>query len=124
MNNLSFGPVADKKIVLKGWGFELWIVNNENYCGKILHFNKGKYCSYHKHKLKKEHFYCVFGKVKVLYGWTDSLGEAVSCIMNPGDVFEVPPGLNHRMIGLEESELFEISTEHFEDDSCRIEKGC
>ena len=29
----------------KGWGYELWIVNNNLYCGKILHFNNGKKCS-------------------------------------------------------------------------------
>lgn len=27
--------------VEKGWGHEVIIVNNELYCGKILHFNKG-----------------------------------------------------------------------------------
>ena len=26
----------------KGWGSEKWVVNNENYCGKILHFEQGK----------------------------------------------------------------------------------
>ena len=36
----------------KGWGFEKWIVNNEFYYGKILHFEKGKRCSFHFHKLK------------------------------------------------------------------------
>ena len=30
------------KVVPKGWGFEKWIVNNEQYCGKLLYFIKGK----------------------------------------------------------------------------------
>ena len=26
----------------KGWGWERWIVNKEEYCGKLLFFNSGK----------------------------------------------------------------------------------
>ena len=26
----------------KGWGYELWIHNDEKYCGKLLFFEKGK----------------------------------------------------------------------------------
>ena len=33
---------AAQEIHLKGWGSEKWIVNNESYCGKILHFEQGK----------------------------------------------------------------------------------
>ena len=29
----------------KGWGYEKWIVNKEDYCGKLLHMIKGKKCS-------------------------------------------------------------------------------
>ena len=44
-------------------------------------------------------------------------------ILTPGDVFEIPPRLAHQMIALEDSELFEFSTEHFEEYSHRIVKG-
>ena len=37
--------------VPKGWGYEHWIVNKKEYCGKILFFKKGKRCSWHYHKL-------------------------------------------------------------------------
>ena len=30
------------KIVQKGWGYEKWICNTEEYCGKLLHIIKGK----------------------------------------------------------------------------------
>ena len=49
----------------KGWGYELWIANNDLYCGKILHFNKGKKCSWHYHKIKQETFLILFGKVQL-----------------------------------------------------------
>ena len=34
--------------------WERWIVNCEEYCGKLLFFNKDKQCSWHFHKLKDE----------------------------------------------------------------------
>ena len=37
------------KHVPKGWGWERWIVNCPEYCGKLLFFNKGKRCSWHFH---------------------------------------------------------------------------
>ena len=40
----------------KGWGREIWIANNDLYCGKILDIRKGKKCSLHYHKLKRNPF--------------------------------------------------------------------
>ena len=45
------------KHVDKGWGWERWIVNCEEYCGKLLYFEQGKRCSWHYHVLKDEVFY-------------------------------------------------------------------
>ena len=53
--------------VPKGWGFEKWIVNCDEYCGKLLYFVKGKMCSWHYHKLKDEVFYIQSGKILVKY---------------------------------------------------------
>ena len=107
----------------KGWGYELWIHNDEKYCGKLLFFEKGKKCSYHYHKKKTETFYLQSGKMLVKYGNIDDMSVALEKLLTPGDVFEIPIGRRHQMIALEDSELFEFSTEHFEDDSFRIEKG-
>jgi mannose-6-phosphate isomerase-like protein (cupin superfamily) len=104
----------------KGWGYELWIANNEKYCGKILHFNKGKRCSYHYHKLKKETFYVESGKVELRYGDKFSSKKLV---LHPGDSFEVPTGLIHQIFAMQESKIFEFSTTHYESDSYRIELG-
>jgi hypothetical protein len=43
--------------------------------------------------------------------------------LDPGMNFYVYPGLRHQMEALENSELFEFSTEHFDNDSYRITKG-
>ena len=109
--------------VPKGWGFEKWIVNNEEYCGKLLYFVKGKKCSWHYHVLKDEVFYVQSGKLLVKYSDTDDLGAADEVVLGPGDNFHVYRGLRHQMVALEESELFEFSTQHFDRDSHRIIKG-
>ena len=129
--------------VPKGWGYEKWIVNNELYCGKLLHFVKGKKCSIHYHKLKDETFYVQSGKVIVLYSDELERIESVkteglfqpsphkipiehlleSVVLEKGDNFYVPQGRVHQIIAHQDTELFEFSTQHFDEDSYRIIKG-
>ena len=111
------------KFVPKGWGFEKWIVNCEKYCGKLLFIAKGKQCSWHYHKIKDEVFFVQSGKIKIYYGWDEHIEEATTKILRRGDKFHVKVGLKHRMYALEDTELFEFSTEHFDEDSHRIIKG-
>ena len=111
------------KFVPKGWGFEKWIVNNEEYCGKLLYFVKGKRCSWHYHELKDEVFYIQSGKVLVKYSDDDEIENANELILERGDNFHVYRGLRHQIIAREDTELFEFSTQHFDSDSHRIHKG-
>ena len=46
----------------KAWGHELWIINNEKYCGKLLVFKKDKKFSMHYHLLKDEAWYISEGE--------------------------------------------------------------
>ncbi len=111
------------KFVPKGWGYEKWIVNSKEYCGKLLFFAKDKKCSWHYHVLKDEVFYVQSGLIQVYYGHDDDIAKAKVVILRKGDNFHVPRGLRHRMKALEDTELFEFSTQHFDSDSHRIEKG-
>ena len=111
------------KYVEKGWGWEKWIVNNSEYCGKLLFFENQKRCSWHYHKLKDEVFYLQSGLMIVKYSEQDNIEEAEQIVLNPGDNFHVYRGLRHQMIALQDSELFEFSTQHFDSDSHRIIKG-
>jgi len=111
------------KLVSKGWGFEKWIVNCEKYCGKLLYFVKGKKCSWHYHKIKDEVFYVQSGKIIVRFSDYDNIKTAKEVILGPGDNFHVYTGLRHQMQALEDTELFEFSTEHFDEDSYRLLKG-
>jgi quercetin dioxygenase-like cupin family protein len=114
----------DITYVSKGWGYEKWVVNKQEYCGKLLFFFKGKKCSWHYHKVKDETFYIQSGKIKLLWS-NDSTdkSKANQTILSKGDVWHVKIGQYHQMIALEDTELFEFSTEHFDEDSYRIEKG-
>lgn len=111
------------KLVPKGWGFEKWIVNNEEYCGKLLYFVKDKKCSFHYHILKDETFYIHSGKILLKYNDIDDLDNAQEIILSQGDRFHVKRGLRHQMIALEDTEMFEFSTKHYDIDSIRVVQG-
>lgn len=102
-----------KIIMPKTWGHEEWIVNSE-YCGKKLVLNEGHCCSLHYHKIKDETFYIASGRVGF------QLNDEYF-ILNPGDSLLITPGTKHRFYGLENSEIFEFSTHHLEEDSYRDE---
>jgi len=111
------------KFVPKGWGFEKWIVNNEEYCGKLLFFHAGKRCSWHYHKLKDEVFYIQSGAVKIKFSEGDDIDKAEEIMLTTGQNFHVYRGLRHQIIAAADTELFEFSTQHFDEDSYRIIKG-
>jgi len=114
---------TNSKFHPKGWGHEEWIVNSEKYCGKILRFEKGKKCSWHYHKIKDEVFYLLSGQITLKVSNEDDINESQTLILEKGESFHVKTGMRHQMIAIEDSELLEISTQHFEDDSYRIIKG-
>lgn len=113
----------ESKIVLKGWGFEKHIVNKPEYCGKLLHFEKGKKCSYHFHRLKDETFYLQSGELKIKFGLDDDLENANEITLKAGDSFHVYIGMRHQMIAVKDSDLFEFSTQDFPEDSIRVAPG-
>lgn len=118
--------IKEAEIHKKGWGYEAWIVNNEKYCGKILHFEQGKKFSLHYHKIKDETFFVLKDKfLAILY---DSLKDyekknRIEKNIKKGDIIHIWPGRIHQLIALEESEIIEFSSQHFEEDSYRLEPG-
>lgn len=104
--------------IQKAWGEERIIVNNSQYCGKLLLIRKDAQSSLHYHKVKHETFFVYAGKVKL-----ELTGGNVSTFsfLHPGDSWTVPPGRAHRFIGLEDSTIIEFSTHHSDDDVVRLE---
>jgi mannose-6-phosphate isomerase-like protein (cupin superfamily) len=111
------------KFVAKGWGREVWIANNERYCGKILEIRKGKRCSLHFHKLKTESFYLRAGRLRVRVCQSPEANMMEEFELRAGECMDIPQGLVHQMEALEDSELFEFSTQHFDTDSHRLMPG-
>jgi len=112
----------ESEVVAKGWGKEIIFVNNDEYCGKILCFDKGKKFSMHYHLKKKETWY--INKGKFILNWIDiHKGITHSEYLNVGDVITNERGEPHQMEALEDSEIFEVSTKHYDNDSYRIYKG-
>ena len=120
---MSIKPVFSRlEVHPKGWGEELWITNNNKYCGKILQFKKGASFSMHYH-IKKEETWCVTrGALKLEYFDLEK-AERKERELREGDVVHLKPCVPHKLTAMEESSVFEVSTEHFNEDSYRVEKG-
>lgn len=99
--------------ILKPWGKEIWFAREVGYCGKILHIKKGHQYSLQYHERKIETQYVIKGKIKFLLGTSRDKLEGL--ILNPGDKLDVRPGMVHRAYGLEDSEIFEVSTNDLDD---------
>ena len=109
-------------IVKKGWGHEVIFVNNDLYCGKILHFNKGAKFSMHYHLKKKESWYVSSGKFLFKYIDTKT-ADILETTLDIGDTITNEIGEPHQIICLEEGDVLEVSTTHYDSDSYRVMKG-
>jgi mannose-6-phosphate isomerase-like protein (cupin superfamily) len=120
---ISKSKKLQSEVVLKGWGKEIIFVNNNEYCGKILCFEKDKKFSMHYHLKKKETWYVAKGSF--LLNWIETANGITNVEqLNVGDVITNERGDPHQVIALEDdSQLFEVSSQHFDDDSYRIWKG-
>jgi mannose-6-phosphate isomerase-like protein (cupin superfamily) len=111
------------KIVNKPWGHEVWIHNDSLYCGKLLVFPKmySKF-SMHYHINKIETWYVQQGKF--IFDWIDTeLAELRREHLAEGDVIHLEKGTPHQLMAMENNcIIFEVSTEHFDNDSYRIYK--
>jgi mannose-6-phosphate isomerase-like protein (cupin superfamily) len=113
--------IQQPKRVEKTWGYELWIHNDKDYCGKLLVFpEQFSRFSLHYHILKKETWYIQSGSFE--FHWIDTEnGKLIIDFLKTGDVVVVDRGQPHQLISLEENSIvFEVSTEHFDEDSYRI----
>ena len=106
--------ITEVRQVPKEWGEEIWMANNNLYCGKKLILKKGKRCSLHHHRNKDETFYIDSGKVLLEV-------EGEKQILNPGTSVLIEPHTRHRFSGLKDSVIIEISTHHEDSDSYREE---
>lgn len=100
----------------------MWIINTDQYCGKLLKFNKGAIFSDHYHINKDEAWYVLEGKLELRY-YNLVNADRVIKTLKRGDVVHIPPSTPHQLKALEPSVIIEVSTPHDEADSYRIGKG-
>ena len=101
----------------KVWGCELWIVNSDLYCGKLLCIDEGAQGSYHYHEEKTETFWCMEGQVLLNINGKD---YNLTYSASPKTI---EPGEPHSIYGVGESVILEVSTPHSEEDVVRLSKS-
>ncbi len=122
MTPLKTLEIKQPEIHEKAWGRELWIHNGNGFCGKVLEFNKGAKFSMHFHVEKEEAWYVSKGCF-VLRAYDTDNAKSSEQVIYVGQCIFVPRGVPHQLEALEDSAVFEASTEHKEYDSYRIGAG-
>lgn len=113
----------DRHTPEKSWGREEWIVNNDKYCGKKLHFDlAGGQTSLHFHMNKHETMYVEKGLFHIYVVDQKSVRLEMHTL-GAGDSLVIEPGTIHRIrAGENGSVLVEFSTHHEDSDSYRVER--
>ena len=92
------------KRVEKPWGYEIHFTPPDlPYMGKILHIEAGKRLSLQYHDQKKESWYLLKGKVTIILD-----DQEIS--MESGLGYTISTGQKHRLIGVLDSDVLEVST--------------
>ena len=110
--------------VKKGWGMEIIWATNDQYCGKIMLFDKkGAKFSMHFHKEKDETWFVNSGQFILRYIDTTT-ATTREVILKEGDVWHNPPLQPHQLEALQpNSMIFEVSTPDSVEDNYRIAPG-
>jgi cupin fold WbuC family metalloprotein len=113
--------ITTPKRVEKKWGYKLWIHNDNEYCGKLLVFTKDRSrFSMHYHLQKKETWYIQEGRFQFNYIDVEN-GKLKGTQLEKGQSVLIERGQPHQLIALEDNSIvFEVSTEHFDEDSYRV----
>jgi mannose-6-phosphate isomerase-like protein (cupin superfamily) len=103
--------------VEKPWGYELVWAETDRYVGKVLHIAAGQKLSRQYHALKDETFLVESGEMDLEIGE----GAATKVLrMRARDAFHCPPHTVHRMVGVTDVDVIEVSTPEL-DDVVRLE---
>ena len=97
----------------KPWGHELIWAKTDRYVGKILHVKAGEALSLQYHRVKDETIMVLSGRLRFEF-FADG-EEPMSRELAPREPFHVTPGLRHRMIAIEDTDVLEVSTTELDD---------
>ena len=111
---------TDVTRVEKPWGYELHWAKTDRYVGKIIHVNAGHALSLQYHNVKDETILIQSGTMLFETGSKDDPTNLKKTEMKPGDLFHITPHTVHRMTGVTDVDLVEVSTPEL-DDVVRLE---
>jgi len=111
----SFEP----RTVEKPWGSELIWADSEHYAGKILFVKAGESLSLQYHEVKDESWYVLEGRARLELG-TAGTGTLEEREITAGHAYRFRPRTVHRVTGIEDTRILEVSTAHL-DDVVRLE---
>ena len=111
--------IFDPRTVRKPWGSELIWADTEHYAGKILFVEAGESLSLQYHEVKDESWYVLEGRARLELGRVGE-GSVEEVEIAAGQAFRFRPGTVHRVTGVEDTRILEVSTAHL-DDVVRLE---
>ena len=122
-NNMKIPQITfqdSAQIVVKNWGKEIVIDNNDEYCGKLLVYEKPIKSSAHMHYDKSESMMVLKGSFNFYY-WDDK-GNKQTKYLGPNATIRIPKGRMHQLEALTaDSTIVECSTPHSDEDVYRTE---
>jgi len=93
--------MSEYKVIEKPWGREEVVEINDKYMVKKLTMWAGHRCSLQYHNYKMETIYVLSGVLNIVQGTSqDNLADK---LYRAGDTITIPPGLIHRMEGVEDA---------------------
>jgi mannose-6-phosphate isomerase-like protein (cupin superfamily) len=120
----TLSKIEESRGISKGWGKEITVVNNDKYCGKLMHFPyMGGITSMHFHGKKDEIFYVETGTIKLIRIDPDIAKEYEHTI-HQGEGVHIPALTIHQLQALENNTIvLEISTTDEDHDLYRVQLG-
>jgi mannose-6-phosphate isomerase len=97
----------------KPWGYELLLARTKRYAGKILCVHAGHCLSLQHHTTKDETLYLLEGEAELALE-ADSRGLCPHR-MAPDRSYRIRAGQRHRLAGLTDARILEVSTPELED---------
>ena len=110
------GPMEEKY-----WGWIQTITANEDFTLKRIFMKAGTQSSMEYHVYKDENYFIEKGKLKL--GFRIGRAKNVSLILNEMDTYNIPPGLMHMRMALEDTVIIEWSNKDNDSDSNIVEDG-
>ena len=102
----------------KPWGYELIWAVTDRYVGKLLHVRSGQALSLQFHVQKDESIFVAAGLLDLVLESADGVLETHR--LATGMSARIRPGRRHRMVAVEDTDLFEASSPEM-DDIVRLE---